>query len=61
MKQAPNSADHAEQNCNEGEEILDDKRFRIGIQGYHFKNMEEILCQMELLVCPEDERWIMMP
>lgn len=99
MKQAPNSADPAERNCNggeerikelsfEGAEIPDDKRFRIGIQGYHFKNMEEILglkeemvaknapckvvattvldvleeilCQMELLVCPEDERWVMM-
>ena len=23
--------------------------------------LEEILCQMELLVCPEDERWVMMP
>ena len=73
----------------EGAEIPDEKRFRIGIQGYHFKNMEEILglkeemvaknapckvvattvldvleeilCQMELLVCPEDERWVMMP
>ena len=72
----------------EGKEIPDDKLFRIGIQGYHFKNMEdilglteesvtknapykvvattvldvleEILCQMELLVCPEDERWVML-
>lgn len=73
----------------EGAPIADDKLFRVGLQGYHYKNMkdffgiseeeaasivpskvlstnamdvlEENLSRMELVACPEDERWIMVP
>lgn len=73
----------------EGAPIADDKLFRVGLQGYHYKNMkdffgiseeeatatapskviatnamdvlDENLSQMELVVCPEDERWITLP
>lgn len=69
-----------------GEELDDNKILRIGLQGYHFKNMDDIfgiteeevkknapckilatnamdvldenLSQKELVVCPDDERWI---
>jgi len=73
----------------EGEPIRDERLFRVGLQGYHYKNMqdffgiaeedvtrktpskvlstdaidilEEALCCMELVTCPMDERWIMVP
>ena len=73
----------------EGAPIADDKLFRIGLQGYHYKNMgdffgiteeeatatvpskviatnamdvlDENLSRMELVRCPEDLRWIMVP
>lgn len=73
----------------EGEPIADDRLFRVGLQGYHYKNMrdffgiaeeevtattpskiistnaldilEEALCTMELVSCPEDLRWITLP
>jgi len=73
----------------EGAPIADDKLFRVGLQGYHYKNMgdffgiteeeataimpskvlstnamdvlEENLCRMELVACPEDNRWITLP
>ena len=73
----------------EGEPIRDERLFRVGLQGYHYKNMqdffgiteeevstnapskvistnaidilEESLCTMELVTCPDDERWITLP
>lgn len=73
----------------DGLPIDDDRRFKIGLQGYHFKNMksffglgeeevaenapvrilatnamdvlDENLSRMELVRCPEDLRWIMLP
>ena len=70
----------------EGTPIDDERLFRVGIQTYHYKNMEEFLgiseaeavqnapvktlatstldvldenlSRMELVVCPEDARWI---
>jgi len=70
----------------EGAPINDTKMYRLGLQGYHFKNMEDFfgikeedvqknasckilatnsmdvldenLSRMELVVCPMDERWI---
>lgn len=72
-----------------GEPIVDDRRCRIGLQGYHYKNMkeffgiseeeataeapakvistnamgvfDEMLSHTKLVVCPEEERWIMLP
>ncbi|MBR4099151.1 MAG: 5'-nucleotidase C-terminal domain-containing protein, partial [Clostridium sp.] len=73
----------------DGAPIDDDRLFRVGIQTYHYKNMEEFLgvseaeaaqnapvktlatstldvldenlSRMELVVCPEDARWITLP
>ena len=73
----------------EGAPIDDAALFRMGIQTYHYKNMEEFLgvseaeiarnapvktlatsaidvldenlSRMELVVCPEDARWITVP
>lgn len=73
----------------EGAPIADDKLFRVGLQGYRYKNMkdffgiseeeatatvpskviatnamdvlDENLSRVELVACPEDERWIIVP
>ena len=72
----------------EGDPIDDNRLFKVGLQGYHFRNisrffgiseeevkknapckilatnamdvLDEDLSQRELVVCPEDRRWIIL-